>query len=143
MSQALLPGRAFVLVAGGEEIGGLGAGIAEVLGDGLVGDLVHTLGHHHSQAPATGHGAPGQCYIIYRTRLLAIERLPKRSSRLNFIEIFSPPRDVFLAPAVLGGGAGGPVPPTHPAPVQPESSSQLQIAAHFLQFISARKMMRR
>ena len=73
MSQALLPGRAFVLVAGGEEIGGLGAGIAEVLGDGLVGDLVHTLGHHHSQAPATGHGAPevyGQCYIIYRTLYL-------------------------------------------------------------------------
>ena len=65
----------------------------------------------------------------------------KKDVRLNFTALCSP-RDVFLAPAVLlGHGAGGSVPPAQPALVQPGAWSQLQITAHFLQFISATRMM--
>ena len=53
-----IPRGTFVLIARGEELSGLGAGVAELLGDGLVGVLVHALGHYHSQPPATGGRAP-------------------------------------------------------------------------------------
>lgn len=63
----IIPCGAFILVAGGEDLRGLGAGVAEVLGDGLVGDLVHALGHHHDQAPTTGHGAPKRRSVLHYT----------------------------------------------------------------------------
>ena len=58
----MIPRRTLVLIARGEDLLGLVAGVAELLRDSGVGQLVHALGHHHGQAPATGHRAPGICH---------------------------------------------------------------------------------
>ena len=58
----MIPRRTLVLIARGEDLLGLVAGVAELLRDSGVGQLVHAMSHHHGQAPATGHRASGICH---------------------------------------------------------------------------------
>ena len=81
----MIPRRTLVLVARGEDLLGLVAGVAELLRDSGVGQLVHALGHHHGQAPATGHRASGICHYSVPSNSYS-PKTKKRKKKLSLKE---------------------------------------------------------